>query len=271
MTEAARVRAPEPRSVADAAAALRRRRGRRRRRSSTRRATGLAARGLDAAAGSPTPRSRPSRPPPTASPGWRPTPRALRELAALGRARSTPAAGSARSSALILQIGFGEYLAQLAGGIPMSQTEIVRPHDLGLGAADLAAFRTPEVEALIADGNTDAARARLVALMAAAGGAASFGATGLDDDFEMIRDQFRRFADDRVVPFAHDWHLKDELIPIEIVEEMGALGRLRPDHPRGIRRRRPVRRPRCASSPRSCRAATSASARSAPAPRSRPS
>jgi (2S)-methylsuccinyl-CoA dehydrogenase len=125
---------------------------------------------------------------------------------------------------LILQIALGEYLAQLAGGIPMSQTEIVRPADLGLGPAALTAFRTPEVEALIARGNTDAARARLVELMREAKGTASFGATGLDADFELIRDQFRRFAEERVVPHAHRWHLKDELIPIEIVEEMGALG-----------------------------------------------
>ena len=106
----------------------------------------------------------------------------------------------------------------------MSQNEIVRPHDLGLGEPELAAFRTPDLAALIAHGNSDAARARLVALIEETAGAASFGATGLDDDHEMIRDQFRRFADERVVPFAHDWHLKDELIPLAIVEEMGALG-----------------------------------------------
>ena len=40
----------------------------------------------------------------------------------------------------------------------------------------------------------------------------------------MIRDQFRRFADDKVVPFAHEWHLKDELIPMEVLTEMGELG-----------------------------------------------
>ena len=60
--------------------------------------------------------------------------------------------------------------------------------------------------------------------MLAQGAAASYGATGLDHDYEMIRDQFRRFADDKVVPFAHEWHLKDELIPMEILEEMGELG-----------------------------------------------
>ncbi len=142
----------------------------------------------------------------------------VREL--VSWAKDLDAAGKlGETERLILQIGCSEYLAQLAGGIPMSQVEIARPDP-----ADLAAFRTPAVETLIAHGNTDAARARLVELMLDAQGAASFGATGLDDDYEMVRDQFRRFADERVVPFAHEWHLKDKLIPMEILQEMGELG-----------------------------------------------
>jgi (2S)-methylsuccinyl-CoA dehydrogenase len=65
---------------------------------------------------------------------------------------------------------------------------------------------------------------RLAGLLVEQAGAASFGATGLDDEFEMIRDQFRRFADDRVVPHAHGWHLRDELIPMEVIDEMAELG-----------------------------------------------
>ena len=38
---------------------------------------------------------------------------------------------------LMLQSAFGEYLAQLSGGIAISQVEIVRPGDLGLDAATL--------------------------------------------------------------------------------------------------------------------------------------
>lgn len=125
---------------------------------------------------------------------------------------------------LILAIGFGEYLSQLRGGIPMSQGEIARPREIGLSEADVEAFLVPAVAALIETGNTDAARARLVALMLEQEGAATFGATGLDAEYEMIRDQFRRFAEERVVPNAHEWHLRDELIPIEIIEEMGELG-----------------------------------------------
>ncbi len=123
--------------------------------------------------------------------------------------------------ALILQIAFGEYLSQLSGGIPMSQAEMVRLGDLGLH--DTTALETPAVKTLMR-GNTDAARKRLVALMIERDGVATFGDTGLDGEYEMIRDQFRRFADDKVVPFAHEWHLKDELIPMEILTEMGELG-----------------------------------------------
>jgi len=120
---------------------------------------------------------------------------------------------------LILQIGFGEYLAQIAGGIPMSQGETARLSDMGLAWAPEGAAAT-----LIAGGNTSAARARLVALMRDNHGRATFGASGLDDDLEMIREQFRRYADERVVPNAHDWHLKDELIPMEIIRELADLG-----------------------------------------------
>jgi (2S)-methylsuccinyl-CoA dehydrogenase len=128
------------------------------------------------------------------------------------------------TEALILRIAFGEYLAQLRGGIPMSQGEIVRAADLGLAETELRRLAVPAVVALAAEGNSDAARQRLVALMLEGQGTSSFGATGLDDDYEMIRDQFRRFAEERVVPHAHGWHMADALIPMGIVEEMGALG-----------------------------------------------
>ena len=122
---------------------------------------------------------------------------------------------------LLLQIGAGEYLAQLQGGLIMSQGEIARLSDVGVDAAKL---QTEAVNTLVAKGNTDEARKRLVELMMEAQGAASYGATGLDEEFEMVRDQFRRFADDRVMGEAHEWHLKDELIPMEIITEMAELG-----------------------------------------------
>ncbi len=126
--------------------------------------------------------------------------------------------------ALLLQIAFGEYLNQIRGGIPMSQGEIARLQDLGLDPASADLAPGAAVSALMARGNTAAARARLVALMRDNHGRATFGATGLDEELEMIRDQFRRYADEKVIPFAHGWHLKDELIPMEIIGELAEMG-----------------------------------------------
>ncbi len=122
---------------------------------------------------------------------------------------------------LVHQIAFGEYLAQILGGIPMSQGEMARLSDLGL---DGAIFATPAIETLTTGANTPAARARLVALMREQAAHATFGNTGLDDELEMIRAQFRRYADERVIPHAHEWHLKDELIPMEIIGELAEMG-----------------------------------------------
>ncbi len=125
---------------------------------------------------------------------------------------------------LIHQIAFGEYLAQITGGIPMSQGEILRLHDIGLTAADTAPLMQPEIMTLIQSGNTQSARMRLVTLMEEQSANITVGASGLDDELEMIREQFRRFSIDRIEPHAHDWHLKDELIPLEIIDEMAEMG-----------------------------------------------
>ena len=122
--------------------------------------------------------------------------------------------------ALLLQIAYGEYLLHIHGGIPMSQGEVARLQDLGLTPAQPGAAAV----ALMARGNTAAARTRLVALMRDNHGRATFGATGLDEELEMIRDQFRRFADDKVIPHAHEWHLRDELIPMEIIDNLAEMG-----------------------------------------------
>ncbi len=121
---------------------------------------------------------------------------------------------------LIHQIGFGEYLNQIAGGIPMNQGEVWRLSDLGL-SADLDSGAAGQLRR---DGNTDMARMALVAHMRENHGRATFGATGLDEELEMIRDQFRRYSDEQIAPHAHDWHLKDELIPMEVIEQLSEMG-----------------------------------------------
>ena len=122
---------------------------------------------------------------------------------------------------LLIQIGFGEYLAQIIGGIPMSQAEVVRLSDLSLDATQL---QTPAIAQLTQLGNTQAARTRLVDLMQDRSADLTFGASGLDDELEMIRAQFRRYAVEKVEPFAQGWHLADQLIPMETITDLAEMG-----------------------------------------------
>jgi (2S)-methylsuccinyl-CoA dehydrogenase len=122
---------------------------------------------------------------------------------------------------LMVQAAFGEYLSQLVGGIAISQLEMIRPGDIGIGPAVLDAYHNDAVKTLQAHGNTGAVRARIAQLIEDS----HFGAPGLSDEtLDMVRDQFRRFAAEQVQPYAHEWHLKDELIPIAVVEQMAELG-----------------------------------------------
>jgi (2S)-methylsuccinyl-CoA dehydrogenase len=125
---------------------------------------------------------------------------------------------------LIHQITFGEYLWQIWGGIPMNQGEIVRLQDMGLSQHDMMPLTDPAVQTLTQTANSLPARMRLVELMRENHGRATFGATGLDDELEMIRDQFRRYSDEQVAPHAHGWHLKDELIPMAVIEQLSEMG-----------------------------------------------
>ncbi len=147
---------------------------------------------------------------------------ALRQLAAYAR-RLSAADNFGEVEELLVRIGAGEYLAQIVGGIPMSQGEIVRLSDLGLPPSAVAARLNPAVEHLITYGNTAQRRARLAELMREQHDA-TVGATGLDDTLDAIRDEMRKFADGQVVPFAQEWHLKNQYIPLEIIAQMSELG-----------------------------------------------
>ncbi len=125
---------------------------------------------------------------------------------------------------LILQIAFGEYLSQIAGGIPMNQGELIRVSDMGVSPEAVAEMMTDAVKTLIASGNSQAARIRLVEIMRDSRANLTTGQSGLDEEMEMIREQFRRYSVDRVEPHAHEWHLKDELIPLEIINELAEMG-----------------------------------------------
>ncbi len=123
---------------------------------------------------------------------------------------------------LILQCGYGSYLKQLRSGIAMSQDEFARPNDLGI--ADASELNTPAIDELICLGDTISVRQNIAMILSERLGTRSFGNLSLDDTHTIIRDQFSRFSDERVAPEAQAWHIADDLIPIEIIEEMSGLG-----------------------------------------------
>jgi (2S)-methylsuccinyl-CoA dehydrogenase len=147
---------------------------------------------------------------------------ALRQLAAYAE-RMSEAGRFGELEELLVRVGFGEYLAQMLGGIPISQGEMVRPGDLGLKLEDVSERITPEVEELIATGNTAENRARLIALTREHHGA-TVGDCGLDDTLEAIRDEMRKFAESEVAPHAHEWHLTNSYIPMDVITHMAELG-----------------------------------------------
>ena len=147
----------------------------------------------------------------------------LRQLAAYA-ARARAAGRLGEIEELIVRIGLGEYFAQILGGIPMSQGEIVRLADLGIAADKVAARVTPGCEAATAAGNSARNRARLIELMRARQAAATMGDCLLDDTLDQIRDEMRRFADSEVAPNAHKWHRTNSYIPLETIAHMGELG-----------------------------------------------
>ncbi len=147
---------------------------------------------------------------------------ALRQLASYAERMQTEGL-LGETEELIVRIGSAEYMAQILGGIPMSQNEIVRLSDLGLSASAIAARMTPPVEAFVADGNTAARRARLVELIREQHDP-MIGNSGLDDTLESIREEMRKFSTSEVIPNAQGWHRTNSYIPLDIISHMSELG-----------------------------------------------
>jgi (2S)-methylsuccinyl-CoA dehydrogenase len=146
----------------------------------------------------------------------------IRQLSRYG-ARLADAGRLGPAEEALILIGMGEYLAQIFGGIPMSQTEIVRLSALGVPAERVAARMTPAVRELIDRGTAAETRAQFAEAISSRDGDVS-GPSELGDTLEAMRDAMRRFADERVKPFAHEWHLENKYIPLEVMQEMSALG-----------------------------------------------
>lgn len=125
---------------------------------------------------------------------------------------------------LLTQILFSDYCAQLASGIPMNQGEVIRPHELGIAAEASALAAASPIQKLIIEGKTPAVMAAAAECLPDALSRNTVEETGLDETMSMVREQFAKYATDKIKPNAHEWHLKNEYIPIDVVNEMAELG-----------------------------------------------
>ncbi|MEQ8602290.1 MAG: acyl-CoA dehydrogenase family protein [Marivibrio sp.] len=130
-----------------------------------------------------------------------------------------------RAERLQHAIAFSEYLSRAAYGLPMGQSETVRPHDLGCPEAAGVLAGDPAVRRMIAAGGAPEVRADLAAALADG----AWGDPGDDladggEDGALMRESFRRFAADHVAPHAQAWHKRDALIPESVLEALADLG-----------------------------------------------
>lgn len=126
--------------------------------------------------------------------------------------------------ALLSQVLFSEYLAALIGGVPMNQGEVIRPHELGVLESALKLEEAPVVRRFLFEGKTPDVLAAAAKLLPDSLTRSTVEETGLDETMTMIREQFAKYANERIKPYAHEWHLKNEYIPMDVVDEMSELG-----------------------------------------------
>ena len=156
--------------------------------------------------------------------GWFATYAALMREVADWAARLEARGALSEVDALLAQLLLSEYGAQLLGGIPMNQGETIRPSQLTDDAAALALLDALPLRHLIRKGGTQAVKTAIAGHLVAARGKPTLENCGLDSMFDMIRDQFFAFSQAQVAPFAQEWHLADQLIPLSLIAELGALG-----------------------------------------------
>jgi (2S)-methylsuccinyl-CoA dehydrogenase len=145
---------------------------------------------------------------------------AIRQVTAFAE-RACDAGALGEVEELVVQLAIGEFLAQIQGGIPMSQGEIVRPGDLGLSAAAVAAHLQGPLAGSVM--GSDRRRARLVALLLQANDLTS-GGPDAGSELAAMREQVRKFTESEVTPRAHGWHLANESIPLGVIARMSELG-----------------------------------------------
>ena len=129
--------------------------------------------------------------------------------------------GFSELNQVVFKVGTGGYLQQLRHGIAMSQDEVFRLGDIPSPEILAELMDDESIAALIRDGNTIENRVRIAGLLA---DGEQSGEPTLDPTLTLVRDQFRRFADEEITGQAGVWHRQDSLIPSDLIRQMAEMG-----------------------------------------------
>ena len=126
---------------------------------------------------------------------------------------------------LVLEVAFAEYLQQISHGIPMSQTEFIRLQHFGDNCKYISSLLShPKYVSITNQNYLNNKKKYLVQLALEKDTSVLFEQTGLDHEYQLIRDQFNKYNNNRVKNAANSWHKEDQLIPQKILDELGQMG-----------------------------------------------
>lgn len=109
-----------------------------------------------------------------------------------------------------------DIVGQLLHGIDMSQLETFRPDHIAVNTDDLKRLAS----AFCSDTHTQ--RSKIIVDELLKGHTQT--RTGIDSSLQLVANQFYKFADTHITPFAQQWHLDNALIPEALVNQLGELG-----------------------------------------------
>ena len=121
---------------------------------------------------------------------------------------------------LILDISFIEYIRQILNGIPMSQTEFIKITDF----ESINKNDELKISENFNFSNINELKERLVKIAINKDNIITLENTGLDTEYEQIREQFQKFNSLNVCNNSNKWHLEDKLIPQKIIDDLASLG-----------------------------------------------
>ena len=122
----------------------------------------------------------------------------------------------------IAGVGAGEYCLQIMHGIPMSQNETIRPSELGISNSEIEEFK--KISYPLIQRSSSFEKNRVMDILQQSNESGIQPDDGLDETYQEIKNQFKRFVNEEISPNAHEWHINDDYIPLEIIKKMSDLG-----------------------------------------------